>query len=170
MYNYTLGFKSWKKTTKQTRALKIQIQLSLVMRKPVYAICEKQRRRSASASAQSDQRLCCSLPGQYNTSTCCIKNFKALASFCSWADRFEPYLVENPTKWLCVQWRLRSVWSESSLSAQWVAKIPRFLHADSKVSGQTGRMLRLIWVFARRTCHFLVLSWGSSYVDTEGEK
>ena len=28
------------------------------MRKPVYAICEQQRRRSACASAQSDQRLC----------------------------------------------------------------------------------------------------------------
>ena len=29
-----------------------------VMRKPVYAICEQQRRRSSCASAQSDQRLC----------------------------------------------------------------------------------------------------------------
>ena len=28
------------------------------MRKPVYAICEQQRRRSACVSAQSDQRLC----------------------------------------------------------------------------------------------------------------
>ena len=28
-----------------------------------YAICEQQRRRSACASAQSDQRLCCSLLG-----------------------------------------------------------------------------------------------------------
>ena len=33
------------------------------MRKPVYAICEQQRRRSACASAQSDQHLCCLLPG-----------------------------------------------------------------------------------------------------------
>ena len=42
-----------------------QLSLSMrhVMRKPVYAICEQQRRRSACASAQSDQRLCCSLPG-----------------------------------------------------------------------------------------------------------
>ena len=31
-----------------------------VMVKPVYAICEQQRRRSACASAQSDQRLGCS--------------------------------------------------------------------------------------------------------------
>ena len=32
--------------------------LSHVMRKPVYALCEQQRRRSACASAQSDQHLC----------------------------------------------------------------------------------------------------------------
>ena len=30
------------------------------------------------------------------------------------------------------------VWSESSLCAQWVAKDPSFLHADSKDSDQTG--------------------------------
>ena len=37
------------------------VQLRHVMRKPVFAICEQQRRRSACASAQSDQHLCCSL-------------------------------------------------------------------------------------------------------------
>ena len=42
------------------------------------------------------------------------------------------------------------VWSESSLYAQWLAKDPSFLHADSEDSDQTGRMPRLIWVFARR--------------------
>ena len=31
------------------------------MRKPVYAVCEQQRRRSACTSTQSDQHLCCSL-------------------------------------------------------------------------------------------------------------
>ena len=36
--------------------------MSHVMRKPVYAICEQQRRRSACASPQSDQHPCCSLP------------------------------------------------------------------------------------------------------------
>ena len=35
--------------------------MSRVMRKPVFAICEQQRRRSACASVQSDQRLCYSL-------------------------------------------------------------------------------------------------------------
>ena len=47
------------------------------------------------------------------------------------------------------------VWSKSSLCARWVAKDPRFLHADSEYSDQTGRMPRLIWVFAGHTCHFV---------------
>ena len=58
---------------------------------------------------------------------------------------------------------IRPVWSESSLCAQWVAKGPSFLHADSKDSDQTGWMAMLIWVFAGRTLTLLVLSWGGSY-------
>ena len=58
---------------------------------------------------------------------------------------------------------VRPVWSESSLCTQWVAKDPSFLHADSKDSDQTGRMPRLIWVFAGRTVILLVLSRGSSF-------
>ena len=57
---------------------------------------------------------------------------------------------------------IRPVWSESSLCAQWVAKDPSFLHADSEDSDQTGRMPRLIWVFAGRTAILLVLSCGGS--------
>ena len=66
--------------------------------------------------------------------------------------------MTKPTMWLCAQLRLRPVWSESSLCAQWVAKDPSFLHADSENSDQTGRMPRLIWVFAGRTATLLVLS------------
>ena len=47
------------------------------------------------------------------------------------------------------------VWSESSLCAQWVAKDLLFLHGDSKDSDQTGRMPRLIGVFAGRTWHIV---------------
>ena len=47
------------------------------------------------------------------------------------------------------------VWAESSLCTQWVAKDPNFLQVDSKDSDQTGRMPRLIWVFAGRTCRFV---------------
>ena len=50
---------------------------------------------------------------------------------------------------------IRPVWSESSLCTQWVAKDLSFLHADSEDSDQTGRMPRLIWVFAGNTCHFI---------------
>ena len=60
---------------------------------------------------------------------------------------------------------IHSVWSESSLCAQWVAKDPSFLHAESEASDQTGRMPRLICVFAGRTTTLLVLSWGGSYID-----
>ena len=47
--------------------------------------------------------------------------------------------------------------------AQWVAKDPSFLHADSEDSDQTGWMTRLIWVFAGCTVILLVLSWGGSF-------
>ena len=56
------------------------------------------------------------------------------------------------------------VWSGSSLCTQWVAKDPSFLHADSEDSDQTGRMPRLIWVFAGRTTTLFVLSWGGSII------
>ena len=65
------------------------------MRKPVYAICEQQRRRSACASGQFDQHLCCSLPRKYNISSFYIRNCKLQTSFCGCAGRFESYLVEN---------------------------------------------------------------------------
>ena len=54
--------------------------------------------------------------------------------------------------------QIRSDWSESSLCTRWVAKDPRFLHVDSKDSDETGRMARLIWVFAGSTSHF-VMFW-----------
>ena len=74
----------------------MHVYMILIKRKPVIALCEQQRRRSACASAQSDQHLCCSLPRQYNTSSFYIQNLKPLASFCSWVGRFVSYLVANP--------------------------------------------------------------------------
>ena len=47
------------------------------------------------------------------------------------------------------------VWPESSLCAQWVAKDPSFLHADSEGSDQTGQRPRMIWDFAGCTDHFV---------------
>ena len=70
----------------------------------------------------------------------------------------------KPTKWhLCpakTQISLGICQSDqSSLCTQGVAKDPRFLHADSKHSDQTGLMPRLIWVFAGCTGHFVGLQW-----------
>ena len=59
----------------------------------------------------------------------------------------------------------RPVWSESSLSA-WRKLGSLITHwALSEDSYQTGRMPRLIWVFAGRTVVLLVLSWGGLFVN-----
>ena len=75
--------------------------------------------------------------------------------------------LTKPTKWLCARQRLRSAWAsakfdQSSLYAQWVAKEPSFLHADSEDSDQTGWMPRLIWIFTGRAAILLVLSYRAS--------
>ena len=93
-----------------------------------------------------------------------------------WCQVSEPFLVFEPphvkTNKMTVRpaktqisLGIRPVWSESSLCAQWIAKETSFLNADSEDSGQTGRMPRLIWVFAGRTVILLVLSWGGSFHD-----
>ena len=46
---------------------------------------------------------------------------------------------------------IRPVWSESSQWSQWAM----FLRADCEDSDQTGRMPRLMWVFAVHTDHFV---------------
>ena len=57
---------------------------------------------------------------------------------------------------------IHPVWSESSLSA-WRKLGSLATHwAHSEDFDQTGRMPRLIWVFAGRTATLLVLSWGGS--------
>ena len=115
--------------------------MSHVMRKPVFAICEQQMRRSACASAAVWSAPFYSLLRWYNICSFYMQNLKALASLCS---RFESYLVGNPddrfshdvahtlypkfglqvqrhmsrdmtkpTKWVCAQRRLRSAWASA---------------------------------------------------------
>ena len=67
---------------------------------------------------------------------------------------------QNQQYGMCAQRRLRSAWAfaqsdQSSLCVHWVANDSSFLHADSEDSNQTGRMPRLIWVFAGRKAHFV---------------
>ena len=85
--------------------------------------------------------------------------------------QFEP-AHDKPTKWPMrsakpqISLSIRSVWSEASLCALRIAKDPRFLHADSEDSGQTGRMPRLICLrWAHRSfcwfCHVAALFYFS---------
>ena len=75
--------------------------------------------------------------------------------------------VTKPTKWHVrpaktqISLGIRPVWSESLLCAQWVAMDLSFLRVDSEDSDRTGRMPRLIWVFARHTGNFVgfVMRW-----------
>ena len=69
--------------------------------------------------------------------------------------------MTKPTKWPVraaktqIRLGITPVWSEASLCAQWVGKEPNALHADIEDSDQTGRMPRLILVFAGCTCYFV---------------
>ena len=64
------------------------------------------------------------------------------------------HLMTKPINWHVLPAKTRisfvicPVWSESSLCTQWVAEDPMFLD-------QTGRMPRLVWVFAGRKGHYV---------------
>ena len=60
--------------------------------------------RSACASSQSDQRLCCSLPRQNDTSSLYIRCFKILAGLCSWAGQFVSCLVWDSRTHFLMAW------------------------------------------------------------------
>ena len=79
--------------------------------------------------------------------------------------------MTKPRKWVCTQQRLRFSlgicpdWSESPLCAQWELRTQCFSMRTAKTD-QTGRMPRLIWVFAGRTVALLVLSCRGSFLET----
>ena len=60
------------------------------------------------ASAQSDQRLCCSLPRQNDISSLYIRNIKILGGLCSWAGQFVSCLVGDFQRHI-FSWRGSSV-------------------------------------------------------------
>ena len=81
---------------------------------------------------------------------------RQLLPFSFWAASWQ-----NQKRGMCAHWRLRSAWAsaqseQSSLCAQWVAKDPRFLRADSGCPG---------WSESSLGAHaiLLVLSWGGSF-------
>ena len=75
----------------------------------------------------------------------------------------------KPTNWHVrsvstqISMGIRPVWSASSLSAWRKLGFLAIHWAHSEDYDQTGRMPRLIWVFAGRSYYLLVLSWGGSY-------
>ena len=86
--------------------------------------------------------------------------------FISSTFRHSPYFLSISTSGTCAKRSLRSAWvsaqtDQSSMSA-WRKLGSLANHwAHSEDSDQTGRMPRLIWVFAGRTCHFIcfVMRW-----------
>ena len=163
--------------------------MSHVMRKPVFAICEQQRHRSACASAQSDQCLkvvrcldsiiyilaiskfsrlwLASVAGQAGLCRTCSQTQDRffLDGAHIWCRKVQmSHDMTKPTKWLCAQQRLRSAWAstqsdQSSLCTQWAAKDPSFLHANSEDSDQTGSTLTLLVL----SCHGSNLSLTCRY-------
>ena len=73
---------------------------------------------------------------------------------------------------------IRPIWSESSLCAEWVAKDPRFLHADSEDSDQTDLSLRWArshfvgFVMSRLICVIMIkflTIFTKEYANSTGE-
>ena len=77
-----------------------------------------------------------------------------------WKRLYMSRRTTKPTKWPLrpaktqISLGIRPLWSESPPCAQWVDKKKGFFLRTAKTD-QTGRMPRLIWVFAGRTSHFV---------------
>ena len=64
-------------------------------------VCKQQKRRTACASAQSNQRLSCSLIRRYHIKACSKRNYTILARLCSLAGWFRYDKIGNPEDRLC---------------------------------------------------------------------
>ena len=103
--------------------------LSQAMRKHV--LCHmRTTNRSACASAQSDQRLCCSLPRQNDTFGLHIHNFKILAGLYSWAGQFVSCLVGDSWRRI-FSWRGSFVFSERQMTGLATATRPLVITSAS---------------------------------------
>ena len=67
-------------------------------------------------------------------------------------------------------WRIRAVWSESSLGIFCIAKDTKFLHPVNEDSDQTARICKLIWVFVSAQMSGSVFSRGSFSYKQLSEK
>ena len=89
----------------QTSFVSCRDNMRHIMRKPVLCCMRTTMRRPACAFAQSDQRLCCSLPRKYDPYNCFTGHFRTLSGFRSCADRFEPFLVRAYRRRQVFSWR-----------------------------------------------------------------
>ena len=76
-------------------------------------------------------------------------------------------LMSKPTKWMCAQRRLSLAWASTYSNQNLRCVLSGYLSTQaffmrSEDSDQTGRIPRLIWVFAGRTVILFVLTWGGS--------
>ena len=87
--------KLFQEITRATLALPSTVLIETLVRKTDFVVSEQQMRRSACASAQSDQRFCCSLPAENDISIYFVQGFTILASLCGWAGWFVHDLDKN---------------------------------------------------------------------------
>ena len=141
-------------------------------------LCAQGRLRSDQPGhpSQSGQRLLCALCQTFFRQTTMIR----LGEFC-WSKLFchaPAHIMYEPPHDKSAKWHvypaktqislgIHPVWSESSLCAQWVAKDPKFLHADSKSEDWSDLAdaqadLSLHWAHS----HFVgfVMRWLISYI------
>ena len=114
----------------------------LNLRKPVLAICEQQRRRSACVSAQSDQPLCCSLPRKYNTFSFQIRNFRPLASFLAAQAGLSHTWSEIPKTGYLVM-RLTCS-SQQVFGPSQTVRLPRELYLKQKKGGKQNQIINVM--------------------------
>ena len=121
-----------------------------------YTIWKQQSCRSACATTQYDQHLCCLLLRWYDMYTCYIQSFKILASFCSWAGWFECFLVENPRRHVFA-------WCGSFGPCQ--ANLVLIAYASSEGSGEPAHPRNLARTFAARSYK----QWAKRNLQTESQ-
>ena len=87
----------------------------------------------------ADQRLKCSLPRQNDTSSLYIRNFKILASLCSWAGQFVSSLVGDLREHIFSWGGLICKVSESFSKSSGTSYIPMYALSKQKQNKQTGK-------------------------------
>ena len=148
-----------------------------------YSCCYAVQKLILGADSQDNLLLCCSHMAYTDLVMKCIMQLFSIktpmespASAKVISHAILSRLMTKPLKWHVrpaktqISLGIRPVWSESSLSA-WRKLGSLAIHwAQSEDSDKTGRIRRLMWVFAGRTVILLALSWGSSYLGQQGEE